>query len=175
MTITTAQRGFTLIELLVVIAIIGVLSSIVLASMNQARKKARDAQRRSGLKSLQVALELYYDTNGAYPATPASTWYSSEPSDPAALYNGGDYIPGLAPTHIKILPRDPSGTVGTISICATYGWKRAYNYRSDGQNYKLVSHCTLEAPITTDASYFDPVRPTHGWMICSGDAACSTW
>lgn len=61
------KRGFTLIELLVVIAIIGILSSVVLASLNSARLKARDAQRLSEVRQLQTALELYYNENGHYP------------------------------------------------------------------------------------------------------------
>lgn len=61
------SRGFTLIELLVVIAIIGILSSVVLASLNSARKKGRDARRVSDVRQLQLALELYYDKNNAYP------------------------------------------------------------------------------------------------------------
>lgn len=61
------QAGFTLIELLVVIAIIGILSSVVLASLNTARKKGRDARRIADIKQLQLALELYYDANGEYP------------------------------------------------------------------------------------------------------------
>ncbi len=65
------SRGFTLIELLVVIAIIGILSSVVLASLNSARKKGRDARRIADLKQLQLALELYYDSNQTYPATAA--------------------------------------------------------------------------------------------------------
>ena len=39
------QKGFTLIELLVVISIIGLLASGVLASLNSARMKARDAKK----------------------------------------------------------------------------------------------------------------------------------
>lgn len=60
-------KGFTLIELLVVIAIIGILSSVVLASLNTARAKARDAKRLSDMHQMQVALELYYNSFGGYP------------------------------------------------------------------------------------------------------------
>ncbi len=64
-------QGFTLIELLVVIAIIGVLSSIVLASLNTAREKARDAKRVADFKTIDLALELYFDKYGRYPTSPA--------------------------------------------------------------------------------------------------------
>jgi general secretion pathway protein G len=61
------QKGFTLIELLVVIAIIAILSTVVMAGLNSARAKGRDAKRLSDIKQVQAALELYYDTNGGYP------------------------------------------------------------------------------------------------------------
>ena len=60
-------RGFTLIELLVVIAIIGLLSSVVLASLNSARNKAADAAIQASMFQIRNALELYYNDYGHYP------------------------------------------------------------------------------------------------------------
>ncbi len=66
---STKTKGFTLIELLVVIAIIGLLSSVVLASLNSARVKGRDSNRVSTLRQFERALELYHSANGQYPDT----------------------------------------------------------------------------------------------------------
>jgi prepilin-type N-terminal cleavage/methylation domain-containing protein len=95
-------RGFTLIELLVVIAIIGILSSVVLASLNGARKKGRDARRISDLKQVQLALEMYYDANSSeYPDSICTTASS-----------GSCTAGALMPTYISVTPNDPqaSGT-----------------------------------------------------------------
>ena len=102
------NRGFTLIELLVVIAIIGILSSIVLASLNSARQKGRDARRIADVKQLQLALELYYDANGQYPTAISS----------ATLVTNG---------YISTIPTDPSSglgyayaAIGSGSTCSSY-------------------------------------------------------
>lgn len=58
------KRGFTLIELLVVIAIIGILASVVLASLNTARDKGSDAAIKSTVNNMRAQAELYYDDNG---------------------------------------------------------------------------------------------------------------
>lgn len=69
------NRGFTLIELLVVIAIIGILASIVLASLNSARNRGKDASAKGSLSSVRAAFELYYNGAGGntYGAATAST------------------------------------------------------------------------------------------------------
>lgn len=61
------QKGFTLIELLVVIAIIGILASVVLTSLNSARKKGQDGKVKSQVAQVAAAAAIYYDNNnGSY-------------------------------------------------------------------------------------------------------------
>lgn len=62
--------GFTLIELLVVISIIGMLTALVVVNFNNARERARDAQRKSDLSQIKRALRMYYnDHDEGYPAS----------------------------------------------------------------------------------------------------------
>ncbi len=120
------NRGFTLIELLVVIAIIGILSSVVLASLNSARQKSRDARRIGDVKQLQLALEMYYDSENGYPTTVEGIadlvtegYIPVEPTDPQsgasytyAASSTTDYVLMAAlETDHSALDSDIDGTV----------------------------------------------------------------
>lgn len=67
------KSGFTLIELLVVVAIIGILASVVLASLNTARAKGSDAAIKANLANIRPQAELYYDNNSGYSSAAIAT------------------------------------------------------------------------------------------------------
>ncbi len=133
-----STKGFTLIELLVVIAIIGILSSVVLASLNSARKKGRDARRVADLKQLQLALELYYDAN-------PSTGY------PAALSVANLVTPG----YISVIPSDPSGgsnAYGYIQMGSGSGYYLGAILETTGQTNVLANDNDTAQAITINGS-----------------------
>lgn len=118
----TTKKGFTLIELLVVVAIIGLLSSVVLASLNVARIKARDSVRKSDIQQIRTALEFYYSVNGSYPAETAcdtsrgSSASTCPPTGTTWTTTSSIYV-ALVPTYMPTLPVDP---VNNTSYFYTY-------------------------------------------------------
>lgn len=137
------HSGFTLIELLVVIAIIGMLSSVVISSLNSARVIARNSLRTQNLINLRTALEMYYADHGHYPKTfeyeDGSLVNFNKLGECQDLGSGESYplvppayIPEVTPQYVAELPSDPSIDCNGI----THSWF----YASDGFNYKLITH-----------------------------------
>lgn len=93
------KKGFTLIELLIVIAIIGVLAALLMVNFVGIRQRARDAQRKSDLRQIQSALEIYRADSSSYPlslpgcglpfSANGTTYMQKVPCDPL---NSGSYI-----------------------------------------------------------------------------------
>src|SRR3989344_8609229 len=103
--------GFTLIELLIVVAIISILSTLLMVNFIAVRQRGRDAERKSGLRQIQSALELYRADEDTYPLPSNNTVGScignpsdctgtvymkkvpadpnKDPNDPTSWYNGG--------------------------------------------------------------------------------------
>lgn len=128
-------KGFTLIELLVVIAIIGILSSVVLASLTTARTRGQAASVQSQLSNMRAQAELYYSTNGNdYGASVAATCdtlvaganiFGTDTNSLKALVNG---VIAVVSTPAKVYCSstgttwavaaiDPSVSAGTQAFC----------------------------------------------------------
>jgi len=158
---TGTTTGFTLIELIVVMAIIALTLSTLFNLFNGVESKSRDVRRRADMIQIQTALELYKQDFGTYPANIArdSVTY---PTPTGA----NSYIPGLAPTYIKELPKDPSG----LNYFDPNGNLFGYVYGSDstGTNYVFFIHILPESYPTQGQNFYDPIRPTWAWKIYSG-------
>ncbi len=99
------MKGFSLIELLVAITVVAIISSVGFISFTSSQAKARDAKRKQDLRSLSVALNLYYAVNKKYPAVAGDGYYIS-------TTNPSSWLPQLLGTNkfISSLPLDPLNT-----------------------------------------------------------------
>ncbi len=168
------DRGFTLIELLVVIAIIGVLSSVILVSLNTVRSKARDAQRQSDITEVNKAVQLYYDDNGSYPSTGGMNTVYMDPGCKTATAPDqvtSDWVPGLvAGKYIAALPKDPLPT----DVVAGYKSGGAcYMYSSDGKYYILSAWSTVENPITAGGLFSHAGYREANWNVQDATYLCN--
>lgn len=170
-------RGFTLIELLVVVAIIGLLSSVVLASLNSARAETRDSVRKAELKQMQIGISMHYQDYGFYPSTSGQWWGEPPGYGEHSLSGSNGFIPNVAPAYMPILPHDPNtekvNPVGGHIACRTSTDHNSYLYKSDRNGFKLIAHCIPESTVGIGQPFYDPSRPTWAWMICSEGAACN--
>ncbi len=108
---TSSQRAFTLVELLVVIAILSVLVSVGLVSFRSSQARGRDAQRKSNLKQIANALELFYSDYGKYPNDTLGLVqgcpYDSLAGSGEACTWGSDDFTDSKTIYFKTMPADP--------------------------------------------------------------------
>lgn len=123
------ERGFTLIEMLTVIAIIGILSSVVLASLMTARTQSRDKVRVSDVEQARLAFRLYAEKNaGTYPTSAVG---GSEIGVNVAL--------NTAMSFYGTLPKDPKSSNNPSSIGTNaYVYDSNYNCTAAGQKVVYV-------------------------------------
>jgi len=100
------SKAFTLIELLVVISLIGVLTTLVLANLNAARERGRDAQRKADVRNIQTALRLYYNDLGGYPASNIGQILGCGSGGTSACSWGAEWSAGTM-VYMSTLPTDP--------------------------------------------------------------------
>jgi type II secretion system protein G len=164
--------GFTLIEMLVVIAIIGILATIVTASLTTSKAKGRDARRITDIKTVQAALETYYNDNMMYPKNIYTNCSSC-----AAPNNG------LAPNYLAAVPTDPLYNT-TAATCASNGAAAGcYSYKA----YSTNGVCNASSQANTPTKYHlgavleqganaalnnDVDAPTAGSGVMAGYSGC---
>lgn len=148
-----------MIELLVVIAIIGLLATLAVVALNNARARARDAKRVADIKQIQTALELYFNDNNTYPV-----------NSPEADISGSTT---LMPTYMATVPSTPdpadgsctttnnqyiyestaaNGTACTSSPCADYELQFCLGATTGGLS--AGENCATSAGITSGACDF---------------------
>ena len=124
------KKAFTLIELLVVIAIIGLLASMAVIALNNARMKARDARRLADIRQMQTALEMYYIDNNGYPD--ANFAWSSIGG--YCISSGGGWTTAVCSgtTYMAIAPTAPTPADGS---CVSTN--NSFSYSSTATTYSL--------------------------------------
>lgn len=163
------KKGFTLIELLVVIAIIGLLSSVVLASLNSARVKARDVTIKSNLKNAISQGELFYNTNTANPNS-----YTSICTD--GMVGGAKAIGAFVSAAAKASGLSTyTFNGGGTSITATCNsnansWAAEVpliNIGTSGTGSIACNNATWTDPYIGFGKHCDYYNDSSSWVVCS--------
>lgn len=145
------HSGFTLIELLVVIAIIGILSGVIMASLNTARTKGLDGRIQTDMYNIQLGIMLFHDAKGVMPSNQVSeTGYCNDQS-------GSPFLQDVV--QAGYLPK-------TIQSPPATGIKYCYHDYGPDTVAGVLIRTTLKAAQPTTTGYPGTCRPnsgTGGW------------
>lgn len=143
-------KGFTLIELLVVVSIIGMLSSVVLVSLNNTRQKAVDIKRFSEFKEIQKAVILYYSVNDRYP--PLSSVGAESPQ----ACQGSDPLKWCAfQTMMQPYMSIESLDWNENSMTFFYDSNSGDQYQTYGMMIQLPGSSFLQSLASSDGGYYN--------------------
>ncbi len=117
MKVRTVHSGFTLIEMLIVMVIIGILSAIGLGAYQSAQTKGRDSRRKSDIRNISTALEVYYNDKRRFPDSSGGSIVAcgGQACDPGAQMSDGSTVymvqfPGDPSTNLYYYETDAEGT-----------------------------------------------------------------
>lgn len=161
----TQRKGFTLIELLVVIAIIGILSTLAVVALNNARAKSRDAKRVADVKQVQTALELYFADQNGYPDEATVITLGDANND--TLSSGAGFAADVSgTTYMGQVPSAPTPPAGN-----TYSYES--NATSSSSDYSIAF--TLEGTTGGLSAGLNCATPSGITAATGAPAACPTW
>lgn len=127
------KKGFTLVELLVVMAIISILATLIVGGFRSSQMRGRDGGRKSDLKQISNALELFYNDYGKYPAASgtqiAACPYNSTTGAGTACSWGTSELTDSKTIYYKVIPKDPASS-------QTY----VYKVSSSQTKYQVYAH-----------------------------------
>lgn len=172
-------KGFTLIELMIAVLVVSIVASVGFVTYSNAQMAARDAKRKSDLRSIASALELYHAKNGRYPCIETAPFKSLGDgsywiTDIGFSTCGANTIEALDADYINPMPHDPKNhTAGLNFVNAV---RRGYMYSTP--DYGSSPSCPAKGQYFVLYTRLDNVNDPDSCMnklykACDGGDLCN--
>ncbi len=148
------KKGFTLVELLVVISIIAVLTMVTMGSFVESQKKSRDGARKTNLKSLSEAINLYYADTGSFPPS---------------ISFGSDLVRTDGTIYMKKTPSEKSSGVSLLqyTVSSTRKSFKLYTNLENDSDKDCTCYLTTSGKTPTCSSLNYTITKGCGYIISS--------